>query len=558
MAEKEVEDILRKYRSKLSEHIDIESVGDVTSEDIKEFSQQYEKFREEWLSKKTTTYEDLCNTADSLLSLKPSVKDEIKLIEAIKAAHLNITPSGAASLSTLTAFLFVLFGLLIGGLQYALYGSLEEISFFWPLLFIISGIILLRLLLKYPIYLAARWRLQASNQMVLCILYIVMYMRHTSNLEHAIKFSAQHIEPPLSLDLIRIFWNIETGKFSTIKESIEEYLEFWRNHNLDFVTSFHLIESSLYEPTESRRLDLLDKALNVILEGTYEKMLDFAQTLKNPITMLHMLGVILPILGLVIFPLVGSFLGGLVKWYHIALLYNLILPVLVFAYGYSMLIKRPTGYGESKVLSQQLEERSDPFLLCFFIALFFLFIGFLPIIMHALDPAFEIELPLIGPVLNYISVTTIQGVESATYGPFGLGALILSFFIPLSIAYSFGLYYKLKTKGLIEQREETKRLEKEFSASLFQLGNRIGDGIPVEIAFSDVSKTMHNTPTGEFFRDVDTNIRTLGVSIREAIFDKDIGAINKYPSPLIESSMEVLLESSQKSPEIAARSMISI
>ena len=122
MAEKEVEDILRKYRSKLSEHIDIESVGDVTSEDIKDFSQQYSKFREEWLSKKTTTYEDLCNTADSLLSLKPSVKDEIKLIEAIKAAHLNITPSGAASLSTLTAFLFVLFGLLIGGLQYALYG----------------------------------------------------------------------------------------------------------------------------------------------------------------------------------------------------------------------------------------------------------------------------------------------------------------------------------------------------------------------------------------------------------------------------------------------------
>src|SRR3989338_430918 len=126
------------------------------------------------------------------------------------------------------------------------------------------------------------------------------------------------------------------------------------------VTSFHLIESSLYEPTESRRLDLLDKALNVILEGTYEKMLDFAQTLKNPITMLHMLGVILPILGLVIFPLVGSFLGGLVKWYHIALLYNLILPVLVFAYGYSMLIKRPTGYGESQLSKELMSSQKKP------------------------------------------------------------------------------------------------------------------------------------------------------------------------------------------------------
>src|SRR3989338_10297892 len=319
----------------------------------------------------------------------------------------------------------------------------KGVPIFLPLVFLLGGLLIIKPLSKYPLRLASLWRLKASNQMVLCILYVVMYMRHTSNLEHAIKFAGEHIGPPLSLDLRKVLWDVETNKFVTIRESLDNYLEGWKKWNLEFVEAFHLIEGSLFESDENRRVQLLDKALEVMLEGTYESMLHYAQNLKNPITMLHMLGVILPILGLVIFPLVGSFLGGLIKWYHLAVLYNLILPVLVFAYGYSMLIKRPTGYGESKVLSQQLEERSDPFLLCFFIALFFLFIGFLPIIMHALDPAFEIELPLIGPVLNYIYVTTIQGVESATYGPFGLGALILSFFIPLSIAYSFGLYYKL-------------------------------------------------------------------------------------------------------------------
>src|SRR3989344_5627035 len=81
-------------------------------------------------------------------------------------------------------------------------------------------------------------------------------------------------------------------------------------------------------------------------------MLHYAQDLKSPITTLHMLGVVLPILGLVIFPLLGSFLGGLIKWYHLAFLYNLVLPLFVFFMGNNLLSKRPTGYGKGEILNQ--------------------------------------------------------------------------------------------------------------------------------------------------------------------------------------------------------------
>ena len=81
---------------------------------------------------------------------------------------------------------------------------------------------------------AAKWRLKASNQMVLCILYIVMYMRHTSNLEHAVKFASDHVGNPLALDLKKVFWDIETGKYSNIKESLDSYLAKWRLYNLEF------------------------------------------------------------------------------------------------------------------------------------------------------------------------------------------------------------------------------------------------------------------------------------------------------------------------------------
>jgi len=101
-------------------------------------------------------------------------------------------------------------------------------------------------------------------------------------------------------------------------------------------------------------------------------------------------------------------------------------------------------------------------------------------------------------------------------------------------------------------------LELEFSGSLFQLGNRIGDGVPVELAFGDVAGNMHGTPTGNFFQLVSSNIQKFGADVKRAIFDKNIGAIAKYPSNLIESSMKVLLESSRKGPQVVSKSLTSI
>ena len=116
----------------------------------------------------------------------------------------------------------------------------------------------------------------------------------------------------------------------------------------------HLIESSLYETTDKKRVETLEKSLSLILESTYEKMLHFAQDLKSPITMLHMLGIILPILGLVILPLVVSFMAG-VYWYHIAVMYNIFLPIGVWYLGKKILSTRPTGYGQADITEMNPE-----------------------------------------------------------------------------------------------------------------------------------------------------------------------------------------------------------
>ncbi len=538
--DKDVERILSKYKSKLdSDSSMIEE--EFQNYNPKGFSREYRVFREETLTKRVSGYEKICNFIEKIIAVRPKPKEYDKLKRSVEISHLNITPIGASSFAVFIALLIILIAIFIGLLSF----FQGELKLFFPLFLIIVSALLIKPLTNIPNYIADRWRLRASNQMVTCILYMVMYMRHTSNLENAIKFSADHIGQPLSLDLRKVFWDVESRRFNTIKESLDHYLETWRDYNLEFVNSFHLIESSLYEPNESRRVELLEKSLENILEGTYEKMLHYTHNLKNPITMLHMLGVILPILGLVMFPLIGSFLGGAIRWYHLAILYNIILPVLVISLGMNILSKRPTGYGESEFL---VRKKGNLFLAALIISVFCV-IGLLPLILYIgydanSDPSFL----GLGKFLDY--------KENA--GPYGTGALILSLFIPLGLAIGLSVYYKSKTKDLIKQRNETKNLEKEFASSLFQLGNRIEEGIPAELAFEKVGENMHGTPTGNFFKLVSINLTNLGMDLKNAIFNEKNGAILQYPSKLIQTSMEVLIESSKKSARVVSQSLVSI
>ena len=70
--------------------------------------------------------------------------------------------------------------------------------------------------------------------------------------------------------------------------------------------------------------------------------------------------------------------------------------------------------------------------------------------------------------------------------------------------------YQAKTKDMIVERDKYKEVEKEFTSSLFQLGNRIGDGIPAEIAFSKTADSTKGTATEGFFKIVNENIKQLG------------------------------------------------
>ena len=571
----DVNEILKKYCGKLSEGINEEyKSGDI--------SKEYIHFKQDMMPQ-LSRYEKLAKTF-SLLKLKMGKKSEERMKKNLDSAHLDLTPSDVATFSFFSAVMVFMLGLVIYVVVYMNTDELSGANGLFLALMFIASLFVFYFVYTSPERMANMWRLKAGSQMVPCILYIVVYMKHTSNLERAIHFASQNLKAPLSLDLKKIFWDVETGRFSTIKESLDNYLKTWEKYSIEFVEAFHLIESSLYESSELRRIQILEKSLQVILDGVYEKMQSFSREVRGPLTNVYMLGVVLPTLALALLPLASTLLGGVIKVYHVFILFNLIVPFLVFYMTNSIMLKRPGGHGESEILEMNPDypkyKSKKPYFIAALFAVPLLIIGLMPLFfqwawfVQTFNLAPDYNLGVLGGnfegavMFDYknadlssgSSIMTLAELNSAKNiaGPFGIGALILSLFVPLSVCLFFAISFSIKTKEMIKARKNTQELEKEFTNSLFQLGNRIGDGLPAEVAFARVAESTRGQRTAEFFRKVNLNLQQSGMSLENSIFHPRNGAIIFFPSQLIATSMKILVESVKKGLKIAAQSLMSI
>jgi Flp pilus assembly protein TadB len=559
----DTKEILKKYGSMIEKKIG------ASSKDLGEsYSSSYVRFKQE-MAPQLSRYEKWCKSLGSIIKLNVSKKDEAKVKKQLEIAHLDVEPWQALTLSVMAFLSVFLIGLMISIAIPLISGSFSDFPFVFFILVILLAMFLFYFFNSYPQRLANKWRLKASSQMVPAILYIVVYMRHTSNLEKAIAFASENLQYPLALDFRKVFYNLQIGKFSTIKESLDNYLETWRDYSPEFIESFHLIESSLFEPDNTRRIQTLEKSLQVILDGVYDKMLKFTHSVRSPLNSVYMLAVVLPVLGIALLPLASAMLGGLLKTSHIFILYNLLIPFIAFFMLNKILLLRPGGYGETELLERNplysKYKSKAPYFKAFLICLPILLIGLLPLIFQytPIPGAFglkndymfsEIGLSFFGD--SYIF--DFKAVEGGFAGPFGIGALFFGLFFPLSVALFFVLVYSKKTKELVVEREKTRQLEKEFNNSLFQLGNRLGNGMPPELVFAKVAESSRGLRSEDFFKRVNYNIQQMGMSVESSIFDPRRGALRFYPSDLIATSMRILVESVKKGLNIAAISLMSI
>ena len=515
--------------------------------------------------RKLNWYERLARFCQKLLKVNPGKGTEHELATQIAFTGLMITPAAVMSLFVLTIIGFVV----IGAATTVAFMISPGGNPMYGIGIMAAGLGLAYYFYKYPANLVKKLRIQASSEVVLAILYMVVSMRISPNLERSLRFAAANVSGALAWDMRKLIWDIEMRKYYSANDALTDYIAKWKPENEEFAEALRLIRDSETQVPEKGR-KILDESLEVILEGTKTRMKHYAQELSLPVMIIHMMGIILPVLGTIMAPLVIVFMSDTIQNVHLYLIlgYDIVLPLLIIWFINNTLNKRPVTFSQVDTShhpdlpptgSFWIGRRKNMPALPLAIAVLLVFT--LPSLYFFLE----------NPQLISISMKDVN-TQSCTFlgidfspsedNPQGVTcpalSLGMSIFLVLGVAAGLSVYFILTTFQRLKIQNDIESIEGQFELALFQLGNRIAGGTPTELAMEKAIGDMKDNQISNLFRIALRNIKTLGMTLDEALFNKKYGALIYYPSKLIKNIMYAVVDTSKKGVIYASEAMLRI
>ena len=489
-------------------------------EDIK--SLEYEIFQEEekYATLPKTIYEKLARISEKILPIDPDKKTKEEIESAIEFAHLNITPRGVMSLTTLTSIFFIfLFALLL---------FLGYFDFTTGMFFFVFIGVSIYYVYTYPQRLKKIFELKASSEIVMLILHMVIYMRNFPNLEKAVKFASSKLSGPLGLDMKKLLWDVYVGKYNSMEQALISYSQKWKKVFRPFSDSINSIIYSLYVGG-NRRLQLLDEAIDIILNALSEKSESYVSKLKTPVVMVNALGILLPTLILTMLPILTIFMEEEIPPILVFGFYDFFLPIVLIFIIKNILDQRVITIPEPDIsLHPNLPLENTFKLGNYYISCYI--------------PAIILAIPFL--YYWYLKASTMNLYESFI--------VTIGLFLPIIVYFYLNSFQKIKLrKNVIE-------MEDEFREILFSLGQEMSRGIPIETALEKIRPTIRGYYASNLIQRILTNIKYKGLTLRKAIFSEKEGAIRYFPSRLIYSVLKTLVEASLKGTKIVSEIMLSI
>lgn len=517
----DLDDILDKYRQDIDSS-EMGSTGRIESREYQRYKEAEVTQREEgW-------YERLVNRLSFFSFEFDDLVEEHR--NAIRLLNYQIEPDQIGPAASVVAIIVAIFALPM---------LLAPIPTIFKIALILVPLGVFGYLVKYPWLKARQKVIKSSEDLILAILYMVISMRSSPNIERAVGFAARHLEGPVEQDMKLVLWRLDVRQYETIEEGLSDYISRWKPYNKGFVDSVNLILSATQEGNPEKRREILGEAVDMLLGNTQDRMEDFSQQLRLPVMVLHGMGILLPVLGVIMFPLVASFMGGENLSIYLALLYNVLIPLGVYAIMVNLLVNRPLS------LSSQSGRLTD--------------VDTGSVNVEIGDRSFGVPVILISaplflglfwwPATHYFDVLVFG--DGIPISP-PLFTLVREMMLLVALSVPLGIHLYLGYRDTVKRQEEIREMEIEFPEALFELSNALGRGKPIEMAITEAAREADELEISDLFEIAAVNMHSRGLTFDEAMFDSSYGALKRYPSELIGTVMEVLSESAQRGAQSAA------
>ena len=388
-----------------------------------------------------------------------------------------------------------------------------------------------------PLYIAKLRKLKILGQAPLSLLYLVIAMEVTPNLESSVAFAAKNMPDPMGRIFKHLLWLVETRKIPDMEQALTWYSTKIREWAPHVAESLYLIAGSMREGGDMRTRTL-NKSVTTVLDGTKKIMEDFARSLDLPVMATNAFGIMLPVLMLVMLPIVSVFSNAMNVGPAMLLIYDFILPLSLGTIIIYILGQRPGSLSEIKYKKTRYK-----------VKMFGKTFNALPLMI------------LTGSIFLTLQITIIilnPSVLSATVMGDTAHASTMTMPIILALGIPFGLFFMSWAQENQEIKKRVSNLEREFASALYQLGNVMSQGIPLEQAMEDVSKRMKGSETETFFMTATSRMKTIGWPLEKILFDEKNGLMNSFPSNLIRNIMMVIFKSADKGPKSASMTAISV
>jgi hypothetical protein len=343
---------------------------------------------------------------------------------------------------------------------------------------------------RLPVGLAALRRTRALGRTADLVGRAALRMRLEPAPERAAAFAARTGEGPLAETLAS---HVERAR-GTPTSGLGAFADEWSGRFPALDRSASLLLTSADAPAGERERSL-ERAVDAVLDGTRDRMAEFAGTVRGPATAVYAFGVLLPLALVGVLPAARA--GGVsVPTAAFVAVYDLLLPLVLVGASAWLLVRRPVALPPPRVT------RDHP---------------------DVPDGA-------------------ARGLAAGAVGALGgwfAGGLVTPWGGPVAaLGGGLGLGLTAHYRPAARVRRRVRAAESRLDDALYLVGRRVADGTSVEAAIADAADAVDGE-TGALFEAADGVRRRLRVSVREA-FLGDHGALATLPSPRVRATAALL------------------